>query len=125
MKKISILAILLASVIISFSTCKKDEEITCDLSKTGTAPVDMIIQFKAVGTGDGTISTLSYKVGSTSKIVSNPSLPWTVSVSALSGDDISITASGTTKDGSLTVSYQGQASGNEIEGFDDCSNSNN
>ena len=125
MKKISILAILLAFIIIGSTACKKDEEITCNLSKSDTAPVDMTIQFKAVGTGDGTISTLTYKVGATSKTVSNPSLPWSVSVDALSGDAISITAEGTTKDGSLTVSYDGQASGNEIEGLDDCSHSNN
>jgi len=124
MKKISILAILLAFAIIGSTACKKDEEITCNLSKIGSASEDMSIEFKAEGTGDGTISTLTYKVGSTTKTVSNPSLPWSVTVSASAGDAISITASGTTKDGSITVSYDGIGSGSEIKGSDDCSHSN-
>ena len=124
MKKISILAILLAFAIIGSTACKKDEEITCNLSKTGSASEDMSIEFKAEGTGDGTISTLTYKVGSTTKTVSNPSLPWSVTVSASGGDAVSITASGTTKDGSITVSYDGIGSGSEIKGSDICSHSN-
>ena len=111
-----------------FSTtysCKKDSSITCNLSKSDTAPVDMSIVFKAVNTGDGAISTLTYKVGSTTKTISNPSLPWSISIDATSGDAISITATGTTKDGSITVSYDGIGSGNEIKGSDDCSHSNN
>jgi len=124
MKKIGIVAMLLLLIMITYTACKKDEEITCNLSKSGTAPVDMMIQFKAEQTGDGTISTLTYTVGSSGETISNPTLPWSVTVNASSGEAISITASGTTKDGSVSVSYDGQASGSEIKGIDNCSHSN-
>jgi len=124
MKKIGVLAILLSFIMIAYTACKKDEEITCNLSKTGSTSVDMSVEFEAVSTGDGTISTLTYKVGSTTKTISNPTLPWSVTVNASAGDAISITASGTTKDGSITVSYDGIGSGSEIKGSDDCSHSN-
>ncbi len=130
MKKLNLLpilsiALILSLIMITYTACKKDTEITCNLSKTDNAPADMSVIFKAVNTGDGAISTLTYKVGSTTKTISNPTLPWSVTVDAFDGDAISITAEGTTSDGSLTVSYDGKGSGHEIEGSDNCSHSNN
>lgn len=129
MKNLSVIPSLLAVVfltfiVINYTACKKDTEITCNLSKTTSAPTDMDITFKAVNTGDGAISTLTYTVGATTKTIANPSLPWTVSVSALDGDGITILANGTTKDGSLTISYEGKSGGQEIQGSDYCSHSN-
>ena len=124
MKKVSVVALLLSFVMISFTTCKKDTKITCNLEKADKAPSEMTIVFKAVKTGDGTISTLTYQVGSTVKTISDPVLPWTVSVDALADDNISIKATGTTEDGSLTISYDGENATDKIEGEDSCSHSN-
>ncbi len=109
-----------------FTSCKKDNtEITCQLSKSDNAPSDMPIIFKAFNTGDGAISTLTYQVGTAIETVTSPVLPWSVEVDALAGDNISITATGTTKDGSLTISYEGKNDTDEIMGEDYCSHSNN
>ncbi len=124
MKKFTILALLLSFVMVSFTTCKKDSGITCNLAKTDTAPSEMTILFKAIKTGDGVISTLTYQVGATTKTVTNPTLPWSVNVDASAGDAISITATGTTSDGSLTISYDGKNATDEIHGSDFCSHSN-
>lgn len=127
MKKLNLVSSSLAiiffvSVLVSYTACKK--ETACNLATADTAPVEMDIVFKAVNTGDGAISTLTYTVGTKSLTVTDPNLPWAMTVSALSGDAISITANATTKDGSLTISYKGSSGGHEIEGSDQCSHSN-
>jgi len=124
MKKYIALAVLLSFIMIGFTSCKKNTSTTCNLAKTDKAPSAMAIVFKATKTGDGAISTLTYQVGSTTKTVSNPALPWSVSVNASSGDAISISATGTTGDGSLTISYDGKNATSEIQGQDYCSHSN-
>ena len=123
MKKFIVLAIFI-SFTLGFAACKKNTSTTCNLDKTDTVPAAMDILFKATKKGDGSISTLNYKVGSLEKTISNPSLPWSAEVPALSGDAISITATGTTSNGSLTISYDGKSGGYEIQGSDDCSHSN-
>ena len=125
MKKFILLSLFAAVIMAGFTTCKKTTTITCNLAKTDTAPSDMTIVFKAEKTGDGTISTLSYQVGTVTKTVTNPTLPWTTSVQASSGDAISITATGTTADGSITVSYEGENQTDKIQGEDYCSHTNN
>ncbi len=127
MKKFTILTVLLSFIMIGFTSCKKNEtSITCHLGKADKAPSAMTILFKATKTGDGVISTLTYQVGSFTKTVSNPALPWNASVvNAAEGDNISITATGTTSEGSLTISYDGKNGTSEIQGKDYCSHSNN
>jgi len=126
MKKFIVISTIMSLILIGLSSsCKKDTEITCQLGKSDMVPSDMLITFNAVRTGDGAISTLTYQVGSTSKTVTSPSLPWTIEEDALAGDAISITAIGTTKDGSLTISYDGTNATSEITGEDNCSHSNN
>ncbi len=125
MKKFTIMAILVSVIMIGFTTCKRDTSITCNLGKTDNALSNMTILFKAAKTGDGTLSTLTYKVGSTEKTISSPALPWSVNADASAGDAISITATGTTSDGSLTISYDGKNTTAEIHGSDYCSHSNN
>jgi hypothetical protein len=126
MKKLIVLATLLSFLMMGFYTSckKKDTEITCNLSKSDTAPSDMPVTFKAVSTGDGAISTLTYQVGTTTITVTSPSLPWSVELSATANDAVSITATGTTKDGSLTISYDGTNATNTFYGEDNCSHSN-
>jgi len=124
MKNYSGLILILAFILIGFGSCKKDTEITCNLNTADQAPVNMTISFSATQTGDGTISTLTYKTSAGEETITNPSLPWTIDVAADEGTDISITALGKVKDGSLTVSYSGESQGNEVEGSDFCTHLN-
>jgi len=127
MKKFIVFTTLLSLILLGvfFTSCKKDTEITCNLSKSDTAPSDMPVTFKAVNTGDGAISAITYQVGSKVETITSPSLPWTVELDAAAGDAVSISATGTTKDGSLTISYLGENSTSKISGEDYCSHSNN
>ncbi len=124
MKKFTVLAVFLSFIMIGFTSCKKGTTITCNLAKADKAPVDMTITFKAIGTGDGTISSLTYKTSTKEETISNPALPWSITADAAAGTNISITATGTTKDGSVTISYEGKSGGSEISGSDFCSHSN-
>lgn len=124
MRNSTAFVLLLSFIMIGFTACKKDTDTTCNLAKTDKAPSAMGILFKAVKTGDGVISTLTYQVGATTKTISNPALPWSVTVDASAGDAISITATGTTSNGSLTISYDGKNATDEIQGSDYCSHSN-
>jgi len=114
----SVLVILLSGIF--FTGCKKER--TCDLNATNSAGpgVDMTITYKAEQSGDGEISSLTYLTGSGAVTVTNPSLPWTISVEALATQVVGITATGTTKKGSLTISYEGMSGGNVIYGSDFC-----
>jgi hypothetical protein len=113
-----------AFVVISFSSCKKDKEITCNLNTGDQADVEMTITFSATKTGDGVISSLTYKTSEKEETISNPILPWTIDVDAAEASDFSIVAEGTVKDGSITVAYHGLGLGSEMEGSDYCSHSN-
>ncbi len=84
----------------------------------------MTITFKAIQTGDGVITTLTYKTSEKEETITNPTLPWTIDVDAAEATDISIVAEGTVKDGTLVVSYYGNSMGNEIQGDNNCSHSN-
>lgn len=121
MKKSLLLVFVLALIGILFSTCKKDDEITCNLSTGKDAPSDMVIIFKAEQTGDGKITELTYKTSEEQQTLSNPSLPWVRSVDAKGGTALSITAKGTVKNGSLQISYVGVTATDSIAGSDFCS----
>ncbi len=116
--------ILLAGLIFALSSCKKNVDTACNLAKSAIAPSAMDITFKAVKTGDGTISSLTYKVGNTEKTVTDPRLPWSVTLGATKGSPISITATGRAKNGSLTISYNGENATGAIHGSDFCKHSN-
>lgn len=124
MRKYALLFIVLSFVLVIFESCKKDEEITCNLDAPGQVTDDMTITFSATKTGDGVINTLTYKTSEGEVTIDNPSLPWTLNVDADGGANISITAQGTVKDGSLTVAFSGESQGSTIEGNDFCSHSN-
>jgi len=124
MKKITFITLSLLFFVLISSSCKKTTSTTCNLAKTDKVPSAMTIYFKADKTGDGTLSTLTYKVGTVEKTVSHPALPWSVQVSGSAGDNLSITAIGTTSNGSITISYDGKNATDEIKGSDYCSHSN-
>jgi hypothetical protein len=115
--------ILLLSLLLGFGAgCKKDKETTCSLATAvNRPPVAMNVTYVATATGDGVISTLSYIDGSGLVTVSNPTLPWTTTVSVPADADVRITASGTVKNGSLKVEYAGMSGGVTISGSDMCS----
>jgi hypothetical protein len=125
MKKISILALFLAVLMIGFSSCKKSASSTTTNLDTGAQQVTsaMSVQFSASQTGDGVITTLTYVVGSTSKTVTNPTLPWTVTVDASAGDNVSMTAVATTTNGSAKITYYGSNGTQTVQGQDSVSTS--
>lgn len=120
MKKTSFV-ILLATMLIGLSSCKKEKEITCNLSKSDQAPVDMTITFKATRTGDGVITSLTYQTSEKTETIPNPILPWTINAEAAGSTTVTISATGTVKNGSLKIEYHGISGGDEIEGSDYCS----
>ena len=114
--------LLIGLLLIGFTSCNKEKEVDCNLSKGDQAVVEMPIIFTASEDGDGVISSLTYKVGDTQETITSPYLPWTITIDATEGDDILITATGTVKNGSIKITYEGKSGGIEIAGSDDCSN---
>lgn len=125
MKRILFLMFIIFVTLTGFLSCKKDKEKTCNLSTAQTAPVDMTISFKAEQTGDGAISSLTYGTGSTNITVASPNLPWNIKANALAGENVSISATGTTTNGSLTVSFSADTLSSSISGSDYCEDENN
>lgn len=126
MKKYLIHIMLFSVVIIGLLGCKKTNEITCNLSTTSSQPpVEMNITYSATQTGDGTISSLSYMTIAGTMTVQNPTLPWSVTVPALTSTNVSISATGTTKNGSLKISFEGISGGATISGSDFCEQQTN
>jgi len=131
MKKIANVSMIILLLLgIGLSGCKKTKEITCSLYAAPSQPaVAMTVVYTAEQTGDGTISSLSYVTNAGTVTVSNPILPWTISISVLSGTNVNISATGTTKNGSLKISYAGEAttgsSTSKISGTDSCEQQTN
>jgi hypothetical protein len=126
MKKYLIHLILFSALTIGLIGCKKTSEITCNLSTASSQPpVEMNITYTATQTGDGTISSLSYMTIAGTLTVQNPTLPWSVTVPALTSTNVSISATGTTKNGSLRISYEGVSGGATISGSDFCEQQTN
>ncbi len=128
MKKFPILLIFLIPLMFLSSSCKKEKEteITCSLTTAPTQPpVDMNVTYKATQTGDGTISSLTYVTITGTVTVTNPQLPWEVTVAVTTTTNVSIAAAGTVKNGSLNISYDGNSGGATIHGSDFCSQETN
>ena len=124
MKKVLLPALLLGMISILLFSCKKDKEVTCNLSKADIAPVDMMIVFTAAQTGDGVIKTLIYQAGQTIDTIQDPTLPWTMTLNANEGDNVVISATGTVKTGTIAIAFDGVSGGNEIKATDSCSQDN-
>ena len=126
MKKFSALAILMSFIMIGFMSCSKSSSgpTTTSLDAgTEQAPSAMTINFTATQTGDGAITTLTYTVGTNTQTVSNPTFPWSASVDASAGDNVSMTATAVTTTGSVTITYDGQNATDHITGTDSVSTS--
>jgi hypothetical protein len=106
--------------------CKKTKEITCNLNASASQPpTEMYIVYSASQTGDGTISSLSYVTISGTVTVQNPILPWTIIVPVLTSTNVAISASGTVKNGSLKITYDGSSGTATIHGSDMCEQQTN
>jgi len=127
MKKQLLFIIFLFAAFVSNTGCKKTaNEITCNLNTTASQPpVGMNIVYTATQTGDGTMAYLSYVTNFGTVTVQNPQLPWTITVPVLSGTFVSMTAVGTTKNGSLKINYEGINGGSTIRGSDYCEQQTN
>jgi len=123
MKKNLIFSLFLTTLILVMAACHKEEERTCNLTAGPDQPFQtMTVVYSAVQTGDGAISSLTYYTSATETVtVTNPQLPWSVTVTVEPGTNVMISATGKVKNGSLTVSYEGSASGEYISGMDLCS----
>lgn len=123
MKTAFLPVVLLCMMFVLFPSCNQKKERTCSLIAASIeGPLEpMTITFKATQTGDGKIESLTYKTSSGIVTVPNPGLPWTITADALANTEVSIIAVGTVKTGSLTISYEGKSTGNEISGSDFCS----
>jgi hypothetical protein len=118
--------VFLSVILVGLTGCKKSSEITCGLSTSASLPpVEMNVIYTATQSGDGVISSLSYVTISGTVTVPNPSLPWSVTVPVLTSTSVSISASGTTKNGSLEISYNGISGGSSISGRDYCEQQTN
>jgi hypothetical protein len=129
MKKISSLVLLMSFIMIGFTSCSKNDgggATTSSLNANAqTVSSAMSIEFTAVQTGDGTITTLTYTVGSVTQTVTNPTLPWSISVDATAGNNISMTATAITTNGSVNIAFDGSNGGETVHGSDSCSTSGN
>jgi hypothetical protein len=126
MKKTLACVVLLSTVLFISEGCKKkSSEITCNLSTAvNQPPVDMQVVYSAAQSGDGVIASLTYETITGTVTVNNPKLPWKDTVSALTTTNVKMTATGTVKNGSLIISYDGDnGSGSKIMGSDYCEQS--
>jgi hypothetical protein len=121
MKNNLVFALYLSLTLIVLISCKKTKDITCDLSTSASQPpVEMNVLYTASQTGDGTISSLTYATISGPVTVQNPALPWTVTVPVLTSTNVTMSATGTTRNGSLTITYDGFNGGVSIHGTNSC-----
>ncbi|MCK9421544.1 MAG: hypothetical protein M0Q38_03000 [Bacteroidales bacterium] len=126
MKKLLLSCVFLSIVLFSLPGCKKDKEITCNLSASvNQPPVEMNVKYSATQTGDGAIVSLSYVTITGTVTIENPQLPWTITVPVLTSTNVTMTATGNVKNGSLKISYQGINGGSTISGSDYCEQQTN
>lgn len=126
MKKSFRIALLALLLIANITACKKTEEKTCSLATSPTRPpVEMNVVYSALQTGDGKISSLTYTTITGPVTVQNPTLPWTLTVPVLTTTDVSISATGTTTNGSLKILYDGTTTTSHILGSDYCEQQSN
>ena len=102
------------------------EPLTCTLSASpSVATVPMTVTFRATGTGDVDVSTLDYGVLGSTERLNTPGLPVTRTLNVGAGQSVSIAATGTVSEGSLTIEYTGTGQQNGatqmISGSDTCS----
>jgi len=72
------------------------------------------------------ISSLSYYTDATNQVTAtDPQLPWSVTLDVEPGANVMITATGTTEDGEVGVSFEALGNGEYVLMGDTCSKSQN
>ena len=111
MQKIFSIAIL-SLMIVLLTNCDSTESSgpeSFNLAVTPTeANMDYSVEYKAEKTGDGQLSQIVYNTNDGQVTVDNPSLPWTVTVNIVQGTNISLEASGTASNGSVTITAKAE-----------------
>jgi hypothetical protein len=66
---------------------------------------DVPVTYNASQSGNASFSTLIYQGAAGPVSITNPKLPWTITVTIPKGDTVNISAAGTSTGGSLSLSY--------------------
>ena len=100
---------------------------TCDLVTTTSTlgNVDMSVSYSVTGTGDGTVSSVTYGTNAGPVVVHNPTLPWTNNQDLSGGVQASLSVLGHIDSGSLLAQYNAQAGGSSQSDMQSCAGSNN
>jgi hypothetical protein len=125
MKKTLTFMVLMSVILTVSDGCKKKtNEVTCNLD-TGVSqpPADMNLIYTATQSGDGVMASLTYETISGPVTIQNPKLPWSDTVPVLTTTNVKITATGTVKNGSLRISYNGASGGSSFHGTNNCEQS--
>ena len=122
MKKIITVTLLLAGMLLLAASCKKDDKESCKPNSSSfTTTQDMTVQYRAMQSGDGTISSLTYYTSATDvDTVNNPQLPWSVTVDVNAGSNLMISAEGTARNGQVGVSFEAVGQGEYVLQGDTC-----
>ena len=86
------------------SGSNSDDARSCSL-KVGpeTLSAASAVEYEATHTGEGRVTSLTYRAGDQTQTVTNPTLPWSTTVNAAPDDVISMEASGSVEDGSIEI----------------------
>ncbi|EPX64686.1 hypothetical protein D187_000108 [Cystobacter fuscus DSM 2262] len=72
------------------------------------APMGYAVKYEVIGSGEGTITKITYRDGSsTPAVVENPTLPWTKTVTLFPGANVGIGMEGSVTNGRFEVKYNG------------------
>ncbi|NPD85227.1 hypothetical protein HNS38_10680 [Lentimicrobium sp. L6] len=126
-KNILLLSILLIGFALLTNSCKKDDDPetkTCNLIKSDTLDTDMGLVFTVVKTGDANCTKITYSIAGSEQILTNPTLPWTLSASGEAGSTIALTADATTTNGSISISITGNSASSSLSLSESCSQYN-
>lgn len=117
-------------ILVSLSSCKKDDDptsLSCDLQ---TAAIEfnetsISITYKLKNTGDAKVASLFY-YDETGKVeVQNPTMPWEMTLTLTNQKTMQAGAKGNVTNGSIEVSYLASIPGSRYESSDFCSQSSN
>jgi hypothetical protein len=79
------------------------------------APSTISVTYTASVTGDGTITSLTYVGGSGPVTINNPTLPFSVDTTVSLPTQAAMSASGYYTNGTVTIAYQANVGGGDIE----------
>lgn len=88
--------------------CSMETGVT-QLADGYTGSLKYTVTYEVTGSGQGTITKISYYDGvSTAKVVENPTLPWTKTLTLYSDQNVGIGMEGSVTNGRFEVKYSGE-----------------